>query len=312
VLDVDTQHGGASTLKALAKEHGKLPETAQVLTGGGGAHAYFQHPGVEVRNSAGKLGPGLDIRGDGGYIIAPPSVHENGRVYKWLKQASPAELPAWLLENAEKRRNGAAAKVAEIIPEGQRRAAMLSVAGKLKRAELSGEEILPTLRALNQRCRPPLDERELESVALKGTIEPDAAIPTVIVYDGPTRALGDVVAAFQKWLHLPDLGALYVVLAAVIANRLPGDPFWLLLVAASSSGKTEIILAIGGLEEVTPAATMTEASLLSGTPKKDHTAGASGGLLIKVGAYGILTLKDFGSVLSMNRDTRAAVLAALR
>jgi hypothetical protein len=120
------------------------------------------------------------------------------------------------------------------------------------------------------------------------------------------------VATFQRWLHLPDPGALYVTLAAVIANRLPGDPLWLQLVAASSSGKTEILFSLGGLDEVTTAATMTEAALLSGTPKRDRTAGASGGLLVKIGEYGILTLKDFGSVLSMHRDARAAVLAALR
>jgi len=186
------------------------------------------------------------------------------------------------------------------------------VAGKLKRAGLSGDEIIPTLRKLNERCVPPLNERELESVAYPSTItaDPAAAIPTVPVV--ASRQLEEVVAEFRTWLHLPDPGALYVALATVAANRMPGDPVWLLLVAASSSGKTEILVALAGLPEIEPAATLTEAALLSGVPRKEHATGATGGLLRKIGDYGILTLKDFGSVLSMHREARAAALAALR
>jgi hypothetical protein len=109
-----------------------------------------------------------------------------------------------------------------------------------------------------------------------------------------------------------ERGALHITLATVVANRMPGDPVWQLLVAASSSGKTEIIVSLADLDEVEPAATLTEAALLSGVPRRDVATGATGGLLKKVGDYGILTLKDFGSVLSMHRDARAAVLAALR
>jgi hypothetical protein len=79
VLDVDVQHGGGGTLAELVKKNGDLPDAPQVLTGGGGKHVYFAHPGGEVRNSAGKLGLGLDIRADGGYVIMPPSVHEATR-----------------------------------------------------------------------------------------------------------------------------------------------------------------------------------------------------------------------------------------
>jgi hypothetical protein len=312
VLDVDVQHGGAGTLKELEGAQGKLPAAPEVLTGGGGKHVYFAHPGREIRNSAGKLGPGLDVRGDGGYVIAPPSVHGNGRAYKWLRElGAPPSAPTWLFEDAEKRQNGASAKVASVIPEGQRRAAMLTIAGKLKRAGLNGDEILPTLRELNRRCRPPLDEQELESVAFKSTIEPEAQLGAP-AYKGPARELADVLETFRRWLYLPDPGALYVTLATVAANRMPGDPVWLLLVAASSSGKTEILLSLNGLEEVTAAATLTEAAFLSGVPRKDMAPGASGGLLRKIGDYGVLTLKDFGSVLSMPHATRAQTLAALR
>jgi len=313
VLDVDARHGGLASFEKLRDRH-RLPKTAQVLTGSGGFHYWYRYTG-ELRNSAGLLGDGLDVRGDGGYVIAPPSVHESGNPYKWLHPLEDAiDWPQALAADAGKRRNGTAAKLDEVIPEGKRRAAMLTVAGKLKRSGLTGPEILPSLRELNKRCRPPLDQAELESVAYESSIEPDTetAIPTVPPYTGPPCALADVVAAFRKWLHLPDAGALYIALATVVANRLPGDPLWILFVAASSSGKTEILFSLGGLEEVTAAATMTEAALLSGTAKRDRAASATGGLLTRIGDYGILTLKDFGSVLSMHRDARAGLLAALR
>lgn len=311
VLDVDLHHNGLASLSTLNRNHGGIPQGPQVLTGSGGQHLYFAYPEGGLRNSAGKLGDGLDIRAEGGYVVAPPSVHESGNLYKWLRPLNGA-APDWPLKDALAQSDGAAAKLAAVIPEGKRRAAMLTVAGKLKRANLTGQEILPTLRELNKRCQPPLDEAELQSVAFNSTItpDPDTAIRTIEVSE--PCALDDVVITFRKWLHLPDPGALYVTLAAVVANRLPGDPLWLLLVAASSSGKTEILFSIGGLEEVTAAATMTEAALLSGTPKRERSASASGGLLVRIGDYGILTLKDFGSILSMHRDARGAVLAALR
>jgi hypothetical protein len=119
-------------------------------------------------------------------------------------------------------------------------------------------------------------------------------------------------ATYRRWLHLPDPGALYVTLAVVAANRATGDPVWLLLVGPPGGGKTEILGGISRLSDVHPAATVTEAALLSGTSKRDRSATAKGGLLREMGDFGILLAKDFGSVLSMHRDARGAVLAALR
>ena len=73
VLDVDGPEGFAS-LKALEARHGALPRTYTVSTPRGGLHFYFAHPGGTIPNSAGKIAPGIDLRGDGGYVVAPPSV----------------------------------------------------------------------------------------------------------------------------------------------------------------------------------------------------------------------------------------------
>jgi hypothetical protein len=92
VLDVDPRHGGKDSLRALERDHGSLPKTVESITGGGGRHVYFAHPGNEVRNRT-NIEPGIDLRGDGGCIVAPPSIHPSGKRYRWKKGRAPGELP---------------------------------------------------------------------------------------------------------------------------------------------------------------------------------------------------------------------------
>jgi hypothetical protein len=126
------------------------------------------------------------------------------------------------------------------------------------------------------------------------------------------KSLSETVATFRRWLFLDDPSPLYVVAATLVANRAPGDPVWLLLVCAPSTGKTEILSASSGLPWVISAAKVTEASLLSGTSAKERSKGATGGLLRQVGEFGVLLCKDFTSVLAQNKDARAEAMAALR
>lgn len=99
VLDIDLPDGPAS-LAALEAEHGALPATVEQRTGGGGRQLFFKWvEGREVRNSASKLAPGLDVRGEGGYCILPPSGHPSGGTYAWTSNGAPlAEAPGWLLD----------------------------------------------------------------------------------------------------------------------------------------------------------------------------------------------------------------------
>lgn len=100
VLDVDIGDGkqGGKTLAALTKPHGDLPKTYTVKTPRGGRHYYFAWPGDRtIRNSEGRLGNGLDIRGDGGYVVAPPSVFDN-KPYKVVNGSGLAPAPNWLIE----------------------------------------------------------------------------------------------------------------------------------------------------------------------------------------------------------------------
>jgi len=99
VIDVDPVHGGLTAVAELQRRHGDLPPTPAVRTGSGGHHYWFAYPGVHVPNSAGRLAPGIDVRGDGGYVIAPPSLHPSGS-YWWEATPPLAELPGWVLDVA--------------------------------------------------------------------------------------------------------------------------------------------------------------------------------------------------------------------
>lgn len=120
VLDVDPDNGGDKTLWDLQFKHGDLPSTWAVRTGSGGEHYYFAWPGFDLSNSAGLLGPGLDIRGNGGQVVAPPSVSAKG-AYITLNEVDVAPAPEWLLSllTAEPapRNDAAVARLAE-APEG--------------------------------------------------------------------------------------------------------------------------------------------------------------------------------------------------
>ena len=130
---------------------------------------------------------------------------------------------------------------------------------------------------------------------------------------GPPLTLVEVVVVFRRWLHMPHLiGALYVLLGTYAANRMLGDPLWLMLVGGSGWGKTELLMSIIRLPHVHMASTLTEASLLSGTSRREKGKDSTGGILRKIGEFGYLLCKDFTSILSMNRESSTAMLAALR
>jgi hypothetical protein len=154
VLDVDGE-AGEDSLHAL-RASGSVAPTVEALTPHG-RHLYFAHPGTEVRNSAGKLGPGLDVRGDGGYVIAPPS-----RSHEWNE--GPDDLPLAELRLPAPTHNGSAPD--EPIEEGARNSQLASLAGSMRRRGMDAESIAAALKVENaRRCRPPLPDAEVERIA---------------------------------------------------------------------------------------------------------------------------------------------------
>lgn len=101
VIDIDIGKDGEESLADLEQRFSKLPPAPEVITGSGGRHLYVETPHQLIRNSASKLGSGLDIRGNGGYVCAPPSIHPNGNPYTWKippDQITPPIFPDWLAD----------------------------------------------------------------------------------------------------------------------------------------------------------------------------------------------------------------------
>ena len=106
VVEADTPKGhdvdGIAELKALETIHRALPETLMAESPSGSVHRYFKWPvGVTIRNSTSKIAPGIDVRGDGGMVIAPPSLRPGKGYYRWLNEGTPvADAPQWLIDLA--------------------------------------------------------------------------------------------------------------------------------------------------------------------------------------------------------------------
>lgn len=181
VLDVDPAHGGGQSLACLELDHGSLPRTVEAVSGGGGRHLYFAHPGGIVPNRAGVM-PGIDLRGDGGCVVAPPSLHPNGHRYRWALDRAPGEvqlapLPAWLSALLRRGKAGHAHPasywlelVRSGVKQGMRNNTIASLAGHLLWHGVDLPVAIELLLAWNRlRCDPPLSDAEvvrvLESIA---------------------------------------------------------------------------------------------------------------------------------------------------
>jgi hypothetical protein len=194
VIDIDDPDGWESLLE-IEEQHGRPPETLEVETGGGGRHLYFCAPeGVKIGSRNGWR-KGIDIKAEGGYVVAPPSTHASGRKYQWADGRGPneveiAELPEWLLTLLPRKdeakqapeahhitgsTNGHASLLqraqayvakAGAVSEGNRDDAAFRLAGSVaalsdKGSRLSESEIFAVLAPWNLRNNPPLPANEL-------------------------------------------------------------------------------------------------------------------------------------------------------
>ena len=180
VLDIDPEHGGRESLAGL----GPMPDTVESITGSGGAHKFFNYPpGLSIRNSAGHLGPGLDIRGgalmDGvvkgrGQVVAFPSTHPNGNRYEWLNapwDCEMADAPPGLVSRLQPGvppSVGSRTDTAK-VPAGQRHDYLMGQAARLRRfLGYDAPMLTSALRALSQdHCEadPPIPDAEIEEIA---------------------------------------------------------------------------------------------------------------------------------------------------
>jgi len=162
VVDFDNLTGEAAELYA------SLP-ASWVSKTGRGYHIWLSTD-MEISNSASRLAKGVDIRGEGGYIVVPPSIHPDGGHYTWhvYDADEPDEAPAWLTEKllANKRVSHPALTTQDPIASGGRNEALAAIAGSMRHKGLSQAAIEAALLEENQlRCDPPLSDEEVMRVA---------------------------------------------------------------------------------------------------------------------------------------------------
>ena len=169
-LDIDEDKGidGYHTLEDWQRENGKFPETWTAITGRGGYHLYF-HSNSEIKNRAGII-DGVDVRGDGGYVVAPPSVHSNGNRYEW--EYDPEEF-----ELAEANNNvkyfldtginspGERFSMPDIVNAGERNDMIFRFACMMQAKGASDEAVFAaTMAENNTKCNPPMNEEEVRVI----------------------------------------------------------------------------------------------------------------------------------------------------
>ena len=177
VLDEDPRHGGSKSLRALEERHGPLPESLHVHTGGQGTHRYFANGDGSVRSQI--IAPGLEIKGEGSYAVAPPSVTEREYVLDpcctWDDPIAPP--PAWLAAMLSDGSQRELKSLPDRITEGQRNKWLASLAGSMRNRNASESIILAALKAANEeRCDPPLSESEIRDIAGSISQYPPGAI----------------------------------------------------------------------------------------------------------------------------------------
>ncbi|MEM7618392.1 MAG: bifunctional DNA primase/polymerase [Pseudomonadota bacterium] len=172
VLDIDGVDGEESLTK-LESQYGQLASSVEVITGGGGRHIYFKYPdNMEIGNSVSKIANNLDIRGEGGVVICPPSIHPSGRSYEWSVDCAQdiSEAPQWLLnlvkseqkQVGQEKRNADWSSIIAGVCEGQRNDCLARLVGKLLGHRLDPELTLHIVSAWNDaRCKPPLSHDEV-------------------------------------------------------------------------------------------------------------------------------------------------------
>ncbi len=234
VVDDDPRNGGPTDRSGLVAVLGPIPETAEALTGGDGRHLYFQYGGGRVRK---QLAKGIDLKGDGGYVVAPPSLHLSGKRYQWDCAGGagailhPAPAPEWLLKFiADESQEDTYIETKSRSPlnnggkvgRGGRHGHLVSQAGAMRRRGMSQQAIEAALLAENrERCDPPKSDAEVRQIAKSMERYPS----------GGTTTAADTPEGWPEIIpldfHLTD---------SIPANVLPG---WLGAMATAVSANTE-------------------------------------------------------------------------
>ena len=267
VIDIDPRNGGDETIRGLVETHGLFPQGPVAYTGGAGWHYYFKHPGGKVLSRS--IAPGVDVKGDGGQVVAPPSFHASGNQYEWTETGTEyplPDLPDWLLlmvkSDHDEGMSGYKRPVVGTIAEGKRNETLLSLGGTMRRRGFGQEAIFRALSAENEeRCAPALDRTVVAQIAASvARYEPEegiayssgkAAAATIVAHNGKRAPVQPRTLTFRelqgKAFPPPKMAVtgLMPVGLCLLCGRLKLGKSWLMLgvsIAIAEGG-----IALGGI-----------------------------------------------------------------
>ena len=205
-LDIDEDRGidGYHSLEDWQREHGDFPETWTAITGRGGYHLYYRGNG-KIKNRAGII-DGVDIRGNGGYVVAPPSIHKNGNRYEW--EYSPDEFEIAKADNNveyflnhDDQKQSTTFTMPNIVAAGQRNQMLFRFACMMQAKGASDQSVFAATMAENESsCSPPLTEKEVKVIESSAT-RYDKEKPIHIDSEGvATRENKDDVIGNPEWV----------------------------------------------------------------------------------------------------------------
>lgn len=170
-IDEDKGLNGYHEVSLWERDHTPLPETVQSITGRGGYHLFFKYEGNDIRNRTGIL-EGVDVRGDGGYVVVPPSMHPNGTEYQWeygpddieMAEVNEAVLEFLRIGKTEYEHKDRF-QLPDAIPSGSRNDTLYRLACSLQAQGVPDDGIMAAVESANQtRCNPPIDDEELQLI----------------------------------------------------------------------------------------------------------------------------------------------------
>lgn len=176
-MDIDPRNGGTETLYEKIFEYGALPHTITFKTGGGGVHYIFKHTGWKVKSKG--VFDGMDSKGDGGYIVVPPSLHPSGKRYEIQVMTEAATMPDWWAKQVRDKEPVKGVRRVinkpfpkdkylnnEIIPKGDRDINLYSIACSMRAYALEEDEIYALLSVVNAtRCMPPMEDKDIVRIS---------------------------------------------------------------------------------------------------------------------------------------------------
>lgn len=189
VVDIDPRNGGDRDYRTLTKEHGRSPSGIEATTGGGGQHLYYAYDDAPIIYKSAR---GIEIKADGGFVVAAPSLHESGRRYKWAKRPTGNRAlgspPVWSMASSHSRtaRNGKEPLDSKrIVRSGERNNELIRIGGQLRRFGYGEAEIYALLAVHNRMYfEPPCGDAEVQQVAhsaMRWTPEPVATVAATTV-----------------------------------------------------------------------------------------------------------------------------------